>query len=141
MMWHAWRDDEPKREPFINPMMWWMPMAPEETPENKSISTLNFIRTFFYRTIDELNKKINELQRFWLSEEVECLKDVMKDLWTQSEKLNEVLRNKYSDIKEAQDIARSSDGDSKEEAPKECPECWEPMDGDTCSECWYTFKS
>jgi len=41
-----------------------MPMAPEETPENKSISTLNFIRTFFYRTIDELNKKINELQRF-----------------------------------------------------------------------------
>ena len=72
---------------------------------------------------------------------VKLVKDVMKDLWTQSEKLNEVLRNKYSDIKEAQDIARSSDGDSKEEAPKECPECWEPMNGDTCSECWYTFKS
>lgn len=138
MLWQSGWWDEPKEPMHFGGMM---QMMPEETPENKSISTLNFIRSFFYKTIDELNKKTFELNKYNLTEEVDCIKELIKDLWKQTEKINEVIRNKYPEIKEAQDLGRSTKEDNGEETPKECPECWEPMDGDTCSECWYTFKS
>lgn len=144
----SWWDDFQKGMDHFNPMVG-MPIPQEENPENKSIATMNFIKSFFYKAIDEFNKKVLELQRVWLTEESDCIKELIKVLWTQTEKVNEVIRNKYPDIKEAQDNGRWKEDsdqkwwvvDAKENSKKECPDCWEQMDWDTCPECWYTFKS
>lgn len=133
------------------------------TRNSKRISKINDLRTHVLHHIDEFTELADDFIEYWLTEETECIKKIVYDLWKHSEMLNELIRNTNSEIKTAQDEWRSckdSTVSTMEETVElepvmsetvieiessdevECPECWWTWpETDKCPECDYVFNS